>query len=87
MLRDLSIPHCGLHAFRHANSSLMDRLGTPVKVRQQRLGHSDPNITLGIYTHVASEDDRRIAAQLGEILRPNAPKFALAEMPLAGKVQ
>ena len=87
LLRDLSIPYCGLHAFRHANSSLMDRLGTPVKVRQQRLGHSDPNITLGTYTHVASEHDRRIAAQLGEILRPNAPKFALAEMPVTGKVQ
>ena len=87
LLRDLGIPQCGLHAFRHANSSLMDRLGTPVKVRQQRLGHSDPNITLGIYTHVASEDDRRIAAQLGEILRPNAPKFALAEMSVNGKVQ
>ncbi len=87
LLGDLGIPRCGLHAFRHANSSLMDRLGVPVKVRQQRLGHSDPNITLGIYTHVASEDDRRIAAQLGEILRPNAPKFDLAEMSVAGKVQ
>jgi len=87
ILRGLGIPHCGLHAFRHANSSLMDRLGVPVKVRQQRLGHSDPNITLGTYTHVASEDDRRIAAQLGEILRPNAPKSGLAEMTVTGKVQ
>ena len=67
---------CGLHAFRHANGSLMDRLGTPVKVRQQRLGHSDPRITLGTYTHVASEDDRRVAEQLGGILHPNAPKLA-----------
>jgi len=65
----------------------MDRLGTPVKVRQQRLGHSDPNITLGIYTHVASQGDQRIAAQWGEILRPNAPKLALAEMSVTGKVQ
>jgi integrase len=56
-------------------------------VRQQRLGHSDPNITLGIYTHVASQGDRRIAAQWGEILRPNAPKLALAEMSVTGKVQ
>ncbi len=47
-----------------------------MKVRQHRLGHSDPRITLGTYTHVASEDDRRVAEQLGEILHPNAPKLA-----------
>jgi hypothetical protein len=39
-------------------------------VRQQRLGHSDPKITLGTYIHVAGEDDARIATQLGEILDP-----------------
>jgi integrase len=52
----------------------MDRLGIPLKVRQQRLGHSDPSFTLSVYTHVASEDDVRFAEQLDGILRPNAPK-------------
>jgi integrase len=52
----------------------MDRLGVPLKVRQQRLGHTDPSLTLGVYTHVASEDDERLAEQLDGILRPNAPK-------------
>jgi integrase len=74
VLERLGIPGCGLHAFRHTNSSLMDRLGTPLKVRQQRLGHSDPRLSLGVYTHVAGEDDARIAAHLGEILHPIAPK-------------
>jgi len=78
LLDSLGITRCGLHAFRHTNSSLMDRLGAPLKVRQQRLGHSDPRLTLGVYTHVASEDDERIAGQLGEILSgipcPNLPK-------------
>jgi integrase len=68
LLRSLGIERGGLHAFRHANSSLMDRLGAPLKVRQQRLGHSDPRLTLGVYTHVASEDDARIAERLGELL-------------------
>ena len=76
LLAQLGIPRCGLHAFRHANSSLMDRFNTPMKVRQQRLGHSDPRTTLGTYTHAASEDDRRIAEQLGAILHPDAPKLA-----------
>jgi integrase len=70
LLAQLKIPRCGLHAFRHANASLMDRFQVPMKVRQQRLGHSDPKITLGTYTHVAGEDDARIATQLGEILDP-----------------
>jgi len=72
-LRSLGIRSCGLHAFRHANETLMDRLGVPLKVRQQRLGHSDPRLTLGVYTHVASEDDVKIAGQLGRILHPFGP--------------
>jgi integrase len=74
LLDSLGIERGGLHAFRHTNSTLMDRLGVPLKVRQQRLGHSDPSLTLGVYTHVASEDDERVAEQLDGILRPNAPK-------------
>src|SRR5262249_20866851 len=56
----------GFHAFRHANATMMDRLGTPLKVRQERLGHSDPRMTQGIYTHVASKDSRKVAAKLGD---------------------
>ena len=74
LLDSLGIERGGLHAFRHANSTLMDRLGVPLKLRQQRLGHSDPALTLGVFTHVASEDDLRFAEQLDAILRPNAPK-------------
>jgi len=74
LLDSLGIERGGLHAFRHTNSTLMDRLGVPLKVRQQRLGHSDPSLTLDVYTHVASEDDERFAEQLDGILRPNAPK-------------
>jgi len=74
LLDSLGIERGGLHAFRHTNSTLMDQLSVPLKVRQQRLGHSDPSLTLGVYTHVASGDDERFAEQLDEILRPNAPK-------------
>jgi integrase len=74
LLDSLGIERGGLHAFRHTNSTLMDRLGAPFKVRQQRLGHSDVTLTLDAYTHVVSEDDVRLAAQLDGILRPNAPK-------------
>jgi integrase len=74
LLDSLGIARGGLHAFRHTNSTLMDRLGVPLKLRQQRLGHSNSSLTLDVYTHVASEDDVRFAEQLDVILRPNAPK-------------
>jgi len=79
LLDRLGIQRCGLHAFRHANETLMDRLGAPLKVRQERLGHSDPRLTLGVYTHVASGDDSRVASELGRllsarVLHPLAPK-------------
>jgi hypothetical protein len=34
-----------------------------------------------VYTHTVSEDDRKIAQQLGEILAPNGPKFSRDETP------
>jgi integrase len=74
LLGSLGLKRGGLHAFRHANITLMDRLGVPLKVRLQRVGQSDPALTIGIYTHVDSEDDVKFAEQLGGILRPNAPK-------------
>jgi integrase len=74
LLDSLGIERGGLHSFRHTNSTLMDQLGAPFKVRQQRLGHSDVALTLDVYTHVVSADDVRLAEQLGGILRPNAPK-------------
>jgi len=49
----------------------------PLKVRQQRLGHSDLRLTLNVYTQIASEDDERLAAQLGELVTRNSlPKLS-----------
>lgn len=78
LLESLGIADGGLHAFRHGNETLMDRVGAPLKLRIQRLGHSHPRFTLNVYTHVASEDDERVAAQLGELISgipcPSLPK-------------
>jgi integrase len=59
----------GFHAFRHANATLLSRFGAPLKLRQQRLGHVDGSpVTETIYTHVVSEDGRRIAERLGDVI-------------------
>jgi len=83
LLDSLWIKRCGMHAFRHTNGSLMDRLNAPMKVRQERLGHAPgSDITMAVYTHVVGDDDRQIAAKLGEILAPNGPKFSHDETPI-----
>src|SRR5207245_10443676 len=55
-----------LHGYRRANAALMDTLNAPVKIRQQRLGHTDSRVTLATYTHVGA-DECRLARPLGEI--------------------
>lgn len=50
----------GTHAFRHGAATLMDELNVPMKVRQSRLGHVDPETTLS-YSHMVGEDDRRLS--------------------------
>ena len=56
--------------------NLVEMLGA---LKRQRLGHVDGSpVTESIYTHVISEDGKRVAAQLGnavwEILDPNGPR-------------
>jgi integrase len=80
LLDSLGIRRCGLHAFRHANGSLMDRLNAPMKIRQERLGHAaGSEITMALYTHSVGEDHRRVADQIGELLCPLVSKFAETE--------
>jgi len=67
LLEKLGIERCGFHAFRHGNETVMDGEGVPMATRQNRLGHSDARTTMK-YTHVISEDGRKIAARFGELL-------------------
>jgi integrase len=71
LLRKLGIPQCGFHAFRHGNATLLDQIGAPMAVRQNRLGHADAQTTMG-YTHAVTADERRIAEELGKILHATA---------------
>ena len=71
LLTKLGIPRCGFHAFRHGNATLLDRIGAPIAIRLNRLGHTEPQTTMG-YTHVVTADERRIAGELGKILHVTA---------------
>lgn len=66
ILQDLGLKG-GAHAFRHGNATLFDSLRAPMAVRQERLGHVDAKTTMG-YTHLVTEDDVRVANELGALL-------------------
>jgi integrase len=71
ILDRLKIPRCGLHAFRHTLSSLLVESGAPVSVAQAQLGHADPRVTLGIYSHVVGDSHRRAIEKVADILDYN----------------
>jgi integrase len=72
VLDALSIPRCGLHAFRHCHASLLIDVGANPKVAQEQMRHSDPRITLGIYGHVIGNAQREAVDRVGDLLRPDA---------------
>jgi integrase len=73
ILDQLGIPRCGLHAFRHTHSSLLLEVGASPTVAQAQLRHSDPRITLGIYSHVLGDSHRQAVERVAEILDPSGP--------------
>lgn len=67
-LKDHDLPHIRLHDLRHSNATALIQAGVNPRVVQQRLGHSDVNITLNTYTHVLPEMDIDAAAKLDAIM-------------------
>jgi integrase len=83
ILRNLGVKIKGtaMHGFRHGSATELDRLGTPMATRQQRLGHIDPDTTMG-YTHAVDEEDRKVSAAFGKVLsQPLTQSGVAKEIP------
>ena len=63
-----NLPKIRLHDLRHSNATALIQAGVSPKVVQQRLGHSDVNITLNTYTHVLPQMDMEAAEKLDELV-------------------
>ena len=61
------VPDIRLHDVRHTWATLALRAGVPVKVVQERLGHANPSITLGIYAHVLPGMQREAAETVANL--------------------
>jgi integrase len=69
--RVAGLPELGFHDLRRANATALVHSGVDVKTAQDRLGHTDPRMTLAIYAQATSEADRAAAEKLGEaFMRP-----------------
>lgn len=66
------LPSIRFHDLRHSNATVLIQAGVNPRVVQQRLGHSDVNITLNTYTHVLPEMDVEAAAKLDSIMLKKA---------------
>jgi integrase len=55
-----------IHDLRRAAATAMVASGVDVRTAQNRLGHSDPRLTIGLYAQVTGDADRAAAERLGD---------------------
>jgi hypothetical protein len=67
-----AIKRAGLqfHVLRRTNATALVQEGVDVKTAQERLGHSDPRLTIGLYAQVTKAGERDAADRLGDRFRP-----------------
>jgi integrase len=62
----LGLPAIGVHGLRHSVATYLIARGVNPRVVQQRLGHAQVAVTLGLYTHVLPGHDREAAASMAD---------------------
>ncbi len=61
-------PRWRLHDLRHWSATHAIASGTDVRTVANRLGHSDPSMTLRVYSHAVAAADAALADSLGRVL-------------------
>lgn len=59
-----------LHDLRHFTATQLIGAGVDVRTVAGRLGHSDPSVTLRVYSHALEERERAAAEIMGRVLGP-----------------
>lgn len=66
------IPRVGWHTFRYTYATWAGATGESIKALQAQLGHTNPNITLDVYTQPMPEAQQRVADKVARVLLPIA---------------
>ncbi len=72
IVQRLGIPHLRVHDLRHSYGSHLLANGAPVELVAERLGHANPNITLGVYRHLLEHERAGWVIDPEDLLRPRA---------------
>ena len=67
-LKANGLKHIRLHDLRHINATIMLTSGISPKVAQERLGHSNYQITMDTYSHVLQKVEKEAADKIDEVL-------------------
>jgi integrase len=57
-----------LHALRHTHASDLISKGIPITMISKRLGHSNPKVTLAVYSHMFEKTDAKAAEAINAAL-------------------
>jgi integrase len=68
-VRRPDVPPVSLHDLRHTHATILLLAGVPGHVVSQRLGHASPVITLSVYAHVMSGNQREAADLFARLVR------------------
>ena len=74
LARSLKIPQFSWRSFRRSAETALHTEGVPLKVQQQILGHSNPNMTL-LYADPDITQSRKAMGRLEALLLPNVAKL------------
>jgi integrase len=75
----LGLTDVRLHDLRHFTATQLIGAGVDVRTVAGRLGHSDPSVTLRVYSHALEERDRAAADVMGRVLGPTTSDPAALE--------
>ena len=68
------------HCLRHTYCTILYEAGIDVLTAKELMGHSDISTTMGIYTHLRQEQEKRSLTKLDEYLNANASQMQVSEM-------
>lgn len=65
----LGLPPVRIHDLRHTYGSLLLAKGAPVELVSRRMGHANPNITLGVYRHLLEHEEKQWVLEAEELAK------------------
>lgn len=68
IINKYDLPHITIHGFRHTHCSLLFEAGAEMHTVKNRLGHSDIQTTMNIYTHVTKQERGKTAELFSDFM-------------------